>query len=528
MKLRELLRGIEPVEIFGNTEISVTGLHYDSRRIQPGQVFAAVRGEKTDGNQFVSQALEGGAIAVVSEAPPRSIDIASDIASGASDTDDPHLGVRTPPSPGRAWVQVTDARKALATAAANFYGHPAHALELVGVTGTNGKTTTCFLLDAIFAAAGKKSGLFGTIEYRLAGRRLPAPNTTPESLDLQAYLAELQAMGATHAALEISSHALALDRVYGCPFRAAVFTNLSRDHLDFHGTLEAYFAEKRKLFTGSGARPPEWAILNADDPRTAELRSCGSANVLTYGLGGDAQVRPTGGASGPNAGRFLIDSPWGKLESRSPLLGRPNVYNLLAAAAAALALGFGVEQVERGLADLQAVPGRFEQVQSGQPFLVLVDYAHTDDALRNLLTTARQLINRSGRVITLFGCGGDRDRTKRPLMGQVAGSLSDLVVLTSDNPRSEELRAILADALVGLEQTGARHHTEPDRAQAIKLALREARPGDIVLLAGKGHETYQVIGERALPFDDRAVARQVLQRLGYEPPGVATPGLRNR
>ncbi len=495
MKLRELLRGIEPVEILGNTEISVTGLHYDSRRIQPGHVFAAVRGEKTDGNQFVSQALEGGAIAVVTEAPPPG----------------------TPSFTGRAWVQVTDARKALATAAANFYGHPAHALELVGVTGTNGKTTTCFLLDAIFAAAGRKSGLFGTIEYRLAGRSLPAPNTTPESLDLQAYLAELQAMGATHAALEVSSHALAMDRVYGCPFQAAVFTNLSRDHLDFHGTLEAYFAEKRKLFTGWGAQPPEWAILNVDDPRSEELRGCGSANVLTYGLAAVAQVRPQGGTSGPNSGRFLMDSPWGKLESRSPLLGRPNAYNLLAAAAAALALGFGVEQVERGLADLQAVPGRFEQVQSGQPFLVLVDYAHTDDALRNLLTTARQLTNRSGRVITLFGCGGDRDRTKRPLMGQVAGSLSDLVVLTSDNPRSEEPRAIIADALVGLEQTGARHHTEPDRAQAIKLALREARPGDIVLLAGKGHETYQIIGERALPFDDRAVARQVLQRLGYEP-----------
>ena len=519
MKLRKLLRGIEPVEIFGNTEISVTGLHYDSRRIQPGQVFAAVRGEKTDGNQFVSQALEGGAIAVVSEASPRSIDIASDITSGTSDTDAPQLGVRTPPSPVRAWVQVTDARKALATAAANFYGHPAHALELVGVTGTNGKTTTCFLLDAIFAAAGKKSGLFGTIEYRLAGRSLPAPNTTPESLDLQAYLAELQAMDATHAALEVSSHALALDRVYGCPFRAAVFTNLSRDHLDFHGTLETYFAEKRKLFTGWGARPPEWAILNADDPRNSELRGCGSANVLTYGLGADAQVRPHGAGPGPDSGRFLMDSPWGKLESRSPLLGRPNVYNLLAAAAAALALEFGVEQVERGLADLQAVPGRFEQVQSGQPFLVLVDYAHTDDALRNLLTTARQLINRSGRVITVFGCGGDRDRTKRPLMGRVAGSLSDLVMLTSDNPRSEEPRAIIDDALVGLEQTGARYARqiiEPDRAQAIELALREARPGDIVLLAGKGHETYQIIGERALPFDDRAVARQVLQRLGYE------------
>ena len=514
MKLQELLRGTEPIEILGDVGISVTGLHYDSRRIEPGQVFVAIRGEKTDGNRFISQGLEQGAIAVLSEASP----VLAAVSPNAVPDPAPSAP-RAPHPPPRAWVRVTDARKALARAAANFYGHPANALELVGVTGTNGKTTTCLLLDAIFAAAGKKSGLFGTIEYRLAGRRLPAPNTTPESLDLQAYLGELRALGATHAALEVSSHALALDRVYGCPFRAAVFTNLTRDHLDFHGTLEAYFAEKRKLFTGWGTAPPAWAILNADDSRSAELLSCGSPNVLTYGLAAGAQVRPHGANPALNSGSFLMETPWGKLESRSRLLGRPNVYNLLAAAATALALGFGVEQVEGGLAALQAVPGRFEQVQSGQPFLVLVDYAHTDDALRNLLTTARELVNQGGRVVTVFGCGGDRDRTKRPLMGQVAGSLSDLVVLTSDNPRSEEPRAIIHDALVGLQQSGARHArhlVEPDRACAIELALREARPGDIVLLAGKGHETYQIIGDRRLPFDDRLIARQVLQRLGYE------------
>ena len=494
MNLSELLRGIEPVKISGSQDIAVTGLHYDSRRIQPGHLFVAIRGEKSDGNHFVPQALESGAIAVVSEEPPHP--------------------VGTPPSAVPAWAQVKNARKALATAAANFFAHPARALELVGVTGTNGKTTTCFLLDAIFAAAGKKSGLFGTIEYRLAGRRLPAPNTTPESLDLQAYLGELRTLGATHATLEVSSHALALDRVYGCPFRAAVFTNLTRDHLDFHGTLEAYFAEKRKLFTGWGARPPEWAILNADDPRSAELRSCGSPNVVTYGLAAGAELRPRGTDPAPNSGSFLMETPWGKLESRSRLLGRPNVYNLLAAAATGLALGFGVEQVESGLAELKTVPGRFEQVEAGQPFLVLVDYAHTDDALRNLLTTARELIGRRGRIITVFGCGGDRDRTKRPLMGQVAGSLSDLVVLTSDNPRSEDPGAIIQDALAGLEKAGARHLVELDRARAIERALGEARTGDIVLIAGKGHETCQIIGDRVLPFDDRLVARQILERLG--------------
>ena len=494
MNLSELLRGIEPVKISGSQDIAVTGLHYDSRRIQPGHLFVAIRGEKSDGNHFVPQALESGAIAVVSEEPPHPVD--------------------TPPSAVHTWARVKDARKALATAAANFFAHPARALELVGVTGTNGKTTTCFLLDAIFAAAGKKSGLFGTIEYRLAGRRLPAPNTTPESLDLQAYLGELRTLGATHATLEVSSHALALDRVYGCPFRAAVFTNLTRDHLDFHGTLEAYFAEKRKLFTGWGARPPEWAILNADDPRSAELRSCGSPNVVTYGLAAGAELRPGGADPAPKSGSFLMETPWGKLESRSRLLGRPNVYNLLAAAATGLALGFGVEQVESGLAELEAMPGRFEQVEAGQPFLVLVDYAHTDDALRNLLTTARELVGRGGRIITVFGCGGDRDRTKRPLMGQVASSLSDLVVLTSDNPRSEDPGAIIQDVLAGLEKAGARHLVEPDRARAIERALGEARTGDIVLIAGKGHETCQIIGDRVLPFDDRVVARQILQRLG--------------
>ncbi len=511
MHLRELLAGIETVEILGAPDISLTGLHYDSRRTQPGQLFVAIRGEKTDGNRFIPQALGRGAIAVASETSPDSSGNSLDAAPQI-----PHSAIRNPQSAPRAWVQVKDARKALALAAANFYGHPARALELVGITGTNGKTTAAFLLEAVLTAAGKTSGLFGTIEYRLAGRRLPAPNTTPESLDLQAHLAELRALGGTHVVMEVSSHALAMDRVYGCPFRAAVFTNLTRDHLDFHGTLEAYFAEKRKLFTGCGAGPPAWAILNTDDPWSASLRDCGSPNLLTYGLAAEAQVRPHGQNAPPNSGQFVIDTPWGKVESRSLLLGRPNVYNLLAAAATALALGLPIEQIERGLSLLDNVPGRFERIQAGQPFLVVVDYAHTDDALRNLLSTARGLIGAGGRVITVFGCGGDRDRAKRPLMGEAAGSLSDLVVLTSDNPRSEDPLAVIQDALVGVQKTGARYHLEPDRARAIELVLNEAGRGDIVLIAGKGHETYQMIGNHALSFDDRLVARQILKRLGYD------------
>ena len=501
MKLGALLHGIE-AEISGDAEIEVTGLDYDSRRIQPGYLFVAIQGEKADGRQFIPQAIERGAAAVLlarsASVPP---------ADGAT------VG-------GPAWVKVPDARKALAVAAANFHQHPARSLRVTGVTGTNGKTTTCYLIESILAAAGHKAGLFGTIEYRLLGRRLPAPNTTPESLDLQAMLAELRELGGTDAVMEVSSHALALDRVYGCRFHTAVFTNLTRDHLDFHGAMETYFAEKKKLFEGWGAPPPEWSVLNLDDPWSAQLgprsQVPGPRSFLTYGLGASADVRPDERKPAPNNGCFTIMTPWGPLESRSPLLGRPNAYNVLAAAAAALSLRIELQSVEAGLAALETVPGRFERVNASQPFLVVVDYAHTDDALRNLLPTARGLLAPGGRVITVFGCGGDRDRAKRPLMGEAAGSMSDLVVLTSDNPRSEDPRAIIDDALPGLQKTGARYRLEPDRRKAIELAIGEARANDIVLIAGKGHEDYQVIGTQKLPFEDRQVAREVLANHGYQ------------
>src|SRR5258706_1144853 len=345
MTLDGLLHGIEVVSPNRPPHLEITGLHYDSRRIRPGYVFAAIAGEKTDGNLYLGPALQQGAVAVITEKPQ-------------------------PAGTSCAWIQVRQARQALAVAAANFYGRPAEALLLAGITGTNGKTTTAFLLQSILTAAGKTSGLFGTIEYRIGPKTLPAPNTTPESLDLQAMLAEVRDLGGTHAVMEVSSHALALDRVYGAPFRVAVFTNLTQDHLDFHGNMESYLAAKRRLFEGRGTPPPVCSVLNADDPHSASFANCGSPKVITYGIDKPADVVP------------------GTVDDRSPLAGRPNLYNRLAATAAGLALELPRRAIEDGLAALKAVPGRFEGVDQGQPFRVFVDYAHTDDALRNVLATA--------------------------------------------------------------------------------------------------------------------------------------------
>jgi UDP-N-acetylmuramoyl-L-alanyl-D-glutamate--2,6-diaminopimelate ligase len=403
------------------------------------------------------------------------------------------------PPAGIPWVQLAAPRRGLAQAAANFYAHPSRQIEVTGVTGTNGKTTTSFLLYAILAA-GNTVGLFGTIEYRLGARRLAAPNTTPESVDLQAMLADLRESGGTHAVMEVSSHALALERVYATRFRVAVFTNLTRDHLDYHHTMEEYFAAKRRLFDGSLGELPRWAVLNADDPHSAALAECGS-KVLWYGLDSPrAEVREDG---------RLIHTPAGSIANRSKLVGRTNSYNRLAAVAAAVALGITNVAIEEGLESLAAVPGRFESVEAGQPFRIIVDYAHTDDALRNVLATARGLKPR--RIITVFGCGGDRDRKKRPLMGEAAARGSDLVIVTSDNPRSEDPRAIIEEILPGVRQTGTRFIVEPDRAAAIALAIEEAQPDDLVLIAGKGHETYQVIGKDTISFDDRKVATNAVQ-----------------
>jgi UDP-N-acetylmuramoyl-L-alanyl-D-glutamate--2,6-diaminopimelate ligase len=419
-----------------------------------------------------------------------------------------------------AWAVVPHGRRALAQVAANFYGRPAEKLRITGATGTNGKTTTTFLLEAILDFCGKAPALIGTIEYHVAGRVLPAPHTTPESLELNQLFAQALAAGATDVVMEVSSHALEQGRVFAIPFETAIFTNLTRDHLDYHKDMESYFAAKRMLFSGPGARPPRVAVINADDEYGSALLSVSrnwSEQVVSYGIH-KGEFWAANIDLQPQATAFDLMTPQGKTRIKSSLIGRVNVYNLVAASAAAAARGCALEEISRAVVRFQQVPGRFERVDCGQPFTVVVDYAHTDDALRNLTSIAREFAARSGaqgRVITVFGCGGDRDRSKRPLMGEAAGRGSDFVVLTSDNPRSEDPMKIIQDALPGLESSGVRHTVEPERRKAIAIALAEAQPGDLVLIAGKGHEKVQITREGAFPFDDVQVAREALQRMGF-------------
>ena len=494
MDFSQLLDGAEVLAQRGSAEIR--GLDYDSRRVRRGFAFVAMRGEKTDGNRYIDQALANGAAAVISDSaePPSNLDIA--------------------------WARVAHGRRALARLSANFYKHPAERLRNTGITGTNGKTTTSFILEAILRAARRKSALVGTVEYHLPGKTLSAPHTTPEPLELMQLLAQAVAAGATEAVMEISSHALEQQRIFGVPFDVAVFTNLTRDHLDYHHTFENYFAAKRMLFEGCGTEPPRCVVLNIDDEYGVRLiNDCRKRSVVyTYGLEkGDFHARNLRMMRFGNG--FELVTPEGCFEIASPLIGRVNVYNVIAACAAALAGRCTAEQVTNGILAATRVPGRFERVDQGQPFAVVVDYAHTDDALKNLTRVAREYVRRegmsAGRVITVFGCGGDRDRSKRPLMGQVAGEASDFVVLTSDNPRSEDPEAIFADILPGLRQTKVRQVVIRDRREAIHTALAEAQAGDIVLIAGKGHEKTQATREGVFPFDDVAVARQELHALGF-------------
>ena len=466
----------------------IASLEYDSRRVTQGALFFAFPGAKADGRQFAADALARGAVAVVSES-------------------------EAPAQIATRWIRVRHGREALSVAARNFYSKPDERLGLTGITGTNGKTTTAYLLDSILRAAGHTTAMLGTIEYHLAGRVIPAVNTTPESLDLVRIFAELEKAGGTQVTMEVSSHALALRRVYGLHFHTAVYTNLTRDHLDFHGTMENYFAAKQMLFDGAGGPPPPFAVINRDDEWAGRLRLNPRSEAIWYGLGQEATLRPRHISGGFQGLRFEVQYRKQRFNVQSPLIGKINVYNILAACGAALSYGIAPEIVARGIAALSAVPGRFERVDEGQPFVVVVDYAHTDDALRNVIAVARGLNPK--RVITLFGCGGDRDRTKRPLMGQAAAEASDLVVLTSDNPRSEDPLTIMNDALVGIRRKDVPHIVEPDREAAIRRALGEAREGDIVILAGKGHEPYQVLKGRTIDFDDRKVAREVLKGYGY-------------
>jgi UDP-N-acetylmuramoyl-L-alanyl-D-glutamate--2,6-diaminopimelate ligase len=486
--------GVAVPPLDGAADTTVSSISYDSRKVRAGSVFVALRGLHADGAAFTRDAISRGAVAALSESPaPADVTVV--------------------------WVRVPDARMALAALAAIFNGDPSERLILVGITGTNGKTTTSYLLASAFEAAGITCGRIGTVGYRIGRKEIEAERTTPEAPELQSMLRDMLAQGCGACVMEVSSHALALKRADHLRFAAAVFTNLTRDHLDFHRNMDDYFAAKRRLFE----LLPEGAVavVNLDDRRGAEL-TLAVPRSITYAIDAAADVTPANMTSSLDGLQFDVMTPRGQLHIESRLVGRANAYNILATVAAATALELPVPAIERGVAALAAVPGRFQVVSAARDDVrVVVDYAHTDDALKNLLETARPLA--TGRIITVFGCGGDRDRTKRPLMGAVAARLSDLVVVTSDNPRSEDPAEIIEQIKRGIvsPDAGARGRPRPqdtpciaivDRKEAIERAVREALPGDLILIAGKGHEKYQVVGERVLPFDDVEVARTALER----------------
>ena len=486
MQLRDLIRNIELNAAVECPDAEITGIAYDSRQVRAGHLFAAIGGTQTDGNRFVDQAVRLGARAVLSEkSRPAAF-----------------------PWP---WIRVKHGRRALAQTAANFYGHPTREMRLVGITGTNGKTSTAYLLESILKASGSRVGLVSTIAYRSPGWSAPAGLTTPESLDLQELFHRFRQSGCREVVMEVSSHGLVLNRVHASRFGVAVFTNLSPEHLDYHQSMESYYQAKKQLFVDTGYGPPGVSIVNVDNAWGEQLAGSIPGQPLTFSLSRPADfgvLKCQSGWTGTQV-RFRLQQE--ELEVRTSLLGSFNLSNLLAAAAAASSLGVHRDALKRGIEACPPIPGRFEQIDCGQAFHVIVDYAHTPDALRNILNTARELHPR--RVLVLFGCGGERDRSKRPAMGSTAEQHSDWVMLTSDNARSEDPLAIIREIQAGLRSD--RHEAEPDRRKAIRRLFSRAESGDVVILAGKGHEVRQQIGGRVRPFDDRQVARAVLREMNH-------------
>jgi UDP-N-acetylmuramyl-tripeptide synthetase len=484
--LGDVARAVDGRLTGGDASAPVSDVTHDSRQARAGTLFVAIRGAKTDGNRFAADVLRQGALGVVSE-------------------------IERPRDFEGAWIQVQDARRALALAAAEVQGHPSRELKLVGITGTNGKTTTAYLVAAVVEAAGESVALVSTVEYRVAGERQASLHTTPEASDLQRILRRAVESGCRVAVMESSSQALDLRRCDALRYEVAAFTNLTRDHLDYHGTMETYFDAKRRLFDGRLGESPRVSVINTDDEygrRLSQELSSAGRRVLRFAIEAEAEVTARGVEFSMTGTRMLIVTPEGEREVTSPLVGRPHVYNILTAAACAHALGLGLDAVVRALKTCGGAPGRFERVEHEGDFAVVVDYAHTDDALSNVLRTARDVTR--GRVITVFGCGGDRDQTKRAPMGEAAASLSDVVIATSDNPRTEDPEAILRDVEVGLRAVGKPYLKIVDRREAIRRAVGEARAGDLVLIAGKGHEDYLIIGTEKRHFDDREVALEAL------------------
>lgn len=507
MELRKLLEGVEIKRITGETLKEITGISYHSKQVEKGFLFAAIRGMEADGHQFIEEAIERGAEAVVLE-KERNVS-------------------------NRTAILVPNSRKTLSSISSNFYGNPTSRINLIGITGTNGKTTTTYLLESIFKKAGYAVGVIGTVNYRFGGKTTPAPNTTPESLDLQKILREMASEGASHVIMEVSSHGLDLDRVFGCQFDGAIFTNFTSDHLDYHKTLEHYFRSKKKLFSDllvKSQKAKRFAVTNHDDPRGGKIVEGVSLPVVRYGLDPSCDIFVNQVTSTFESLSCRINTSKGEFLIRSKLIGRFNLHNIMAAVATAMAMDIPLSIIKEGVEGLQGVSGRFERVENQQGIHVIVDYAHTHDALERALLGIKDVLKstsqKGGKIITVFGCGGDRDRTKRPLMGEVAGRYSDLAILTSDNPRTEDPLAIIDEVEKGLKTLPLEewHRDEaggwrskkgylkvPDRREAIRMAIRLAQPGDTVLIAGKGHEDYQIIGKKRFPFDDRVEARKVLE-----------------
>lgn len=491
--LQALEGHVRILEQHGDLGVSISAITDDSRAVSAGSLFVAVKGERVDGHHFIPAAMRGGMAALVTQQPTCEVSVP--------------------------FVQVEDSRKALGLLGSRFYGEPSSQIRMIGVTGTNGKTTTTYVCKALLEALGRQVGLIGTVAYQIGGNTIPAAHTTPGALELQQLLDKMVAAGCATAVMEVSSHALAQDRTSGCEYDVAVFSNLTQDHLDFHKTMEEYFQAKLRLFTGltGGHKANKRAIVNADDSYGNRIAEQCPAPVWTYALKNKADLRAEAVRLSLQGTSFTAATPVGNFPVESHLVGEHNVYNLLAAIGVALHEGATPDQIRQAVDRVINVPGRFERVMAGQPFTVVVDYAHTEDALVRLLTAAQVL--KTGRIITVFGCGGDRDRGKRPKMGAAAVGYSDVVILTSDNPRTEDPHAILEQVEVGVidalrQRSHVQYRKVADRREAIKEAVREARAGDMVLIAGKGHEDYQIIGTQKFHFDDREVARDAIERLG--------------
>jgi len=483
--LAEIIRGIEVQASSGDSQVIIRGMSMDSRKVLPGDLYACVPGFKVDGHDFAVNAIASGAVALVV---------------------DHFLPLEVPQ------VKVSNVRQVIGLLAATVYDHPSQQLELVGVTGTNGKTTITYLIEKIGTKHGKKVGLIGTLGARIAGREIPGERTTPEAIAVQTLLGDMVAEGVTLAVMEVSSHAMDLGRVLGCEFDAGIFTNLTQDHLDYHKTMEDYLDAKSRLFSSLvGKKQPKISILNGDDSSFNKLSQVSTAPVVSYGIHNEVDYRAENVEVTSDGVHFDVRFREGIQEIQFSTPGVFSVYNSLAAFAWGVERGYTPGSVAEALAEIPGVPGRFESIRLGQPFQVIVDYAHTPDGLENVVRTARDFTK--GRLITVFGCGGDRDKGKRPIMGEAAALLSDFLIVTSDNPRTEDPEQIIKEVLSGI--SGVDHVALRDRREAIWSACRMAKPGDTILIAGKGHETYQIFGTEVHPFDDREVAREALRGLGY-------------